>query len=73
MKQGVLILLMLMPLAATAQQKTTDCYCTDKSGLRIELGERICMSVDGRQIMAKCQMSQNNPMWREIAPQCLSS
>lgn len=73
MKRVVFILVMLVPIAAGAQQKTTECYCTDKSGARIELGETICMSVDGRQFMAQCQMSLNNPMWREVSPECLSS
>lgn len=53
--------------------KTADCFCTDTSGLRIELGQTVCMQVDGRMFMAQCQMSQNVPMWREVAPGCLSS
>ncbi len=53
--------------------KTVDCFCTDKSGARVELGEMICLQVDGRMFMAQCQMSLNNPMWREVAPACLSS
>lgn len=53
--------------------RTVECYCTDRTGSRVELGEFICMQVDGRMFMAQCQMSLNNPMWREIAPGCLSS
>lgn len=53
--------------------KTVECYCTDKSGARIELGETICMQVDGRMFMAQCQMSLNSPMWRELQNGCLSS
>lgn len=53
--------------------KTVDCYCTDKSGARVELGETICLQVDGRMFMAQCQMSLNVPMWREVAKGCLSS
>jgi hypothetical protein len=53
--------------------KTVDCYCTDRSGARIELGETICMQVDGRMFMAQCQMSLNVPMWREVEQGCLSS
>jgi hypothetical protein len=53
--------------------KTIDCYCTDKSGSRIELGETICLQVDGRMFMAQCQMSLNVPMWREVQEGCLSS
>lgn len=53
--------------------KVIDCYCTDKSGSRVELGETICLAVDGRMFMAQCQMSLNVPMWREISQGCLSS
>ncbi|MDG1472420.1 hypothetical protein [Pseudosulfitobacter sp. SM2401] len=53
--------------------KTIDCYCTDRSGSRIELGETICLQVDGRMFMAQCQMSLNVPMWREVQTGCLSS
>lgn len=53
--------------------KTIDCYCTDRAGSRIELGQTICMQVDGRMFMAQCQMSLNVPMWREVQEGCLSS
>ncbi|WP_420586892.1 hypothetical protein [Ruegeria sp.] len=53
--------------------KVRDCYCTDKSGSRIELGELICLQVDGRMFTAQCQMSLNVPMWREVQEGCLSS
>lgn len=53
--------------------KARDCYCTDSTGARIELGETICLRVDGRMFMAQCQMSLNVPMWREVRPGCLSS
>ena len=53
--------------------KIIECYCTDKTGARVELGELRCLQVDGRMFMAQCQMSLNNPMWREIGEGCLSS
>ena len=53
--------------------KIIDCYCTDTQGGRVDLGETICLHVDGRSFMAQCQMSLNVPMWREVAPACLSS
>ncbi|MFY0595860.1 MAG: hypothetical protein JXQ85_05480 [Cognatishimia sp.] len=53
--------------------KVIDCYCTDRTGSRIELGEYTCINVDGRMFTAQCQMSLNVPMWREISPGCLSS
>ncbi|MEM8654583.1 MAG: hypothetical protein AAGF36_07535 [Pseudomonadota bacterium] len=53
--------------------KTVECYCTDKAGARIEIGQTICLQVDGRMFMAQCQMSLNSPMWREVEEGCLSS
>lgn len=53
--------------------KTVECYCTDTQRNRIELGETICLQVDGRMFMAQCQMSLNVPMWREVQQGCLSS
>ncbi|WP_425039130.1 hypothetical protein [Primorskyibacter sp. S187A] len=53
--------------------KTVDCYCTDRTGSRIELGQTICMQVDGRMFMAQCQMSLNVPMWRQVEDGCATS
>ena len=70
--------LLLAPLPALADVtspsgKTVDCYCTDSSGLRVELGQRICLTVDGRAFMALCDMSLNVPIWRDTGTGCLSS
>lgn len=72
------ILLTLPAAAALADVqgpggKIIDCYCTDKSGARVELGEMRCLRVDGRMFMAQCQMSLNVPMWREVQSSCLSA
>lgn len=53
--------------------KTIDCYCTDTQGLRVELGETICLVVDGRAFMAQCDMSLNVPIWRDTGDGCISS
>ena len=47
--------------------------CLIEAERRIELGETICLHVDGRMFMAQCQMSLNVPMWREITEGCASS
>ncbi|WP_297775449.1 hypothetical protein [uncultured Roseovarius sp.] len=57
----------------TIGRKTIECYCTDRNGARIEMGETICLQVDGNMFMAQCQMSLNVPMWRKISDGCLSS
>ncbi|GAB5378157.1 MAG: hypothetical protein AcusKO_46190 [Acuticoccus sp.] len=47
-----------------------DCYCTDGDGRRVELGERICLTVGDRMFIARCDMSLNNPVWREEQEGC---
>ncbi|MDG1170641.1 MAG: hypothetical protein P8N14_15710 [Sulfitobacter sp.] len=68
--------LMALPAAADVTYpsgKTVDCYCTDRNHNRIELGETICLQVNGRMFMAQCQMSLNVPMWREVQEGCVTS
>ena len=72
------LFILLVPFGAqadvvTPEGRTIDCFCTDTSGSRIELGETICLQVDGRMFMAQCQMSLNVPMWRETSEGCLTS
>ncbi|MFL4471316.1 hypothetical protein ACERZ8_16050 [Tateyamaria armeniaca] len=72
----LLSLLMASPAVADVTSpsgKTVECYCTDKQRNRVELGETVCLQVDGRMFMAQCQMSLNVPMWREVQKGCLSS
>lgn len=69
-------ILPLLPAAAdvvTPNGKTIPCYCTDSNGGRVELGDKICLHVDGRSFTAQCQMSLNVPMWRELHEGCVSS
>ena len=53
--------------------RIVECYCTDTQGARIELGERICLKVDGRAFIAQCDMSLNVPIWRDTGVGCLTS
>jgi hypothetical protein len=73
MRFAICVILNLALAVPSAIAKTADCYCTDRAGSRVELGQTICMQVDGRMFMAQCQMSQNVPMWREVGQGCLSS
>ena len=76
LRGSVLLILMALPVYADVigpGGKTVDCYCTDTSGARVELGQTICLQVDGRMFMAQCQMSLNVPMWREVKEGCASS
>ncbi|MFB9148188.1 hypothetical protein [Roseovarius ramblicola] len=58
---------------ATIGGQTVECYCTDTSGARVEMGEMTCLRVDGRMFMARCAMSLNVPIWRKVSDGCLSS
>ena len=75
MKKIALLALIASPAFADVSSggKTIDCYCTDKTGSRMELGEMTCLQVDGNMFMAQCQMSLNVTMWRKISDGCLSS
>ncbi|WP_099827455.1 hypothetical protein [Oceaniglobus indicus] len=51
--------------------KPIELYCTDKTGARHELGAVICIVASSCQIwMGRCEMSQNNVMWRKIRDGC---
>lgn len=74
------IALIIAPLALTAATplvadpkkggvKWPDCYCTNR-GERVDMGKTSCLSVDGRSYLAKCDMSQNNPVWRDTGQLC---
>lgn len=75
MRMIFVLMLIASPVLADSNigGKTVDCYCTNTSGDRVELGQTICLQVDGRMFMAQCQMSLNVPMWREVAQGCLST
>ena len=72
----ILLALMATPAVGdvkTPGGKTVECYCTDSQGLRVSLGETICLTVNGRSFMAQCDMSLNVPTWRDTEQGCLSS
>lgn len=75
-KTALTLIFLAFPVAADVTSpsgKTVDCFCTDKSGARVELGEQRCLAVGGRIYMARCEMSLNVPMWRETDGNCVSS
>jgi hypothetical protein len=47
-----------------------DCYCTDSAGKRVEMGQTACLMIGSRQVLARCEMSVNNPTWRTEAEGC---
>lgn len=53
--------------------KPVDCYCTDTTRNRLEIGDTTCLVVGGQTFTAQCQMSLNVPMWRKISDGCQTS
>lgn len=72
MRWTILLAVLAVGPAWAQAGKTVDCYCTDSSGGRVEMGERTCLSVGGRQFMATCEMSLNVPIWRDTGESCLT-
>ena len=59
--------------AAGPSGRVIDCYCTDTVGARVEVGQEICLFVDGRAYTARCEMSLNVPMWRDTGRACVGA
>ena len=47
-----------------------DCYCTDSKGQRVEMGQKACLIIGSRRVLARCDMSVNNPTWRHESEGC---
>ena len=45
-------------------------YCTDSKGARRELGALLCIRTGCREVLARCEMALNNPIWRELQEGC---
>ena len=51
--------------------KWPECVCTDRNGVRHQLGTIMCLSVGDRTYEAKCVMAQNTPFWRDQGRGCV--
>ncbi|CTQ50250.1 hypothetical protein [Jannaschia donghaensis] len=71
-KIAVFLCLAALPAMGLAQSKTVECYCTDSTGARVEMGQQTCLSINGREFMARCDMSLNVPIWRDTGNDCLT-
>ena len=47
-----------------------DCYCTDSKGQRVDLHKTACLVIGSRRVLARCDMSLNNPTWRHESEGC---
>jgi len=46
-----------------------DYYCTNQ-GVRVDVEDFSCLTVDGKSFVAKCDISLNNPIWRATGESC---
>ncbi|MEM7177932.1 MAG: hypothetical protein AAGD47_06790 [Pseudomonadota bacterium] len=60
------------PPAAKEGHAYPDCFCTNSDGDRVELGESACLQIGSRRVWARCDMSLNNPAWRDDGEECPS-
>ncbi len=44
-------------------------FCTNR-GIRVEVEESSCLIIGDRHVRAVCDISLNNPMWRETGETC---
>ncbi len=49
-----------------------ECYCTNR-GQKVPMGGLSCLTVGQRTFLARCSMSINNPIWREVQDGCPAS
>ena len=47
-----------------------DCFCTDSTGKRVEMGMTSCLKIGSQHFLARCAMSLNNPTWRRVDDKC---
>ncbi|MEM6487120.1 MAG: hypothetical protein AAF677_02435 [Pseudomonadota bacterium] len=47
-----------------------DCYCTDSDGTRVEVGQLACLTINRRQVTARCEQASNLVIWRTQRDGC---
>ncbi|MHB0954411.1 MAG: hypothetical protein ACYC10_21160 [Allorhizobium sp.] len=47
-----------------------DCTCRNRDGKKYELGRVICLDVDGRRYLARCEMNLNVTTWTKLQEGC---
>ncbi|MEL6766269.1 MAG: hypothetical protein AAFP17_03750 [Pseudomonadota bacterium] len=48
-----------------------DCYCTDSTGGRVEVGQMACLRIGGREVTSRCEQADNLTIWRHQGDGCL--
>ncbi|MEM6678040.1 MAG: hypothetical protein AAF675_09215 [Pseudomonadota bacterium] len=47
-----------------------DCYCTDSTGGRVEIGELSCLRIGRRDVLSRCEQADNLTIWRHQGEGC---
>lgn len=50
-----------------------DCFCTDSTGSRVDVGRVACLTIGSRSFTARCAKSLNNTIWRKMSEGCPSA
>lgn len=68
----VLLVLLAWPMdiAAAGGLNGTLCTCRNRDGSRHQLGSLVCLNVDGRRYLARCEMALNVPNWKKVQDSC---
>jgi hypothetical protein len=61
------------PVPPAKGYRYPDCYCTDSQGSRVEIGRTACLRIGSQEVLAQCDMSLNNPIWRRVQEGCPTS
>ena len=57
-------------IAAAGGLHGTLCTCRNRDGSRHQLGSLVCLNVDGRRYLARCEMALNVPNWKKMQDNC---
>ena len=60
----------LAATAAAAEPSSFHCACRAGDGSRHELGQTVCIRVDGKSYLARCETSLNVTSWHKIQDGC---
>lgn len=68
----ILLALLALPIgiAEAAELHGTLCTCRNRDGSRHQLGSLVCLNVDGRRYLARCEMALNVPNWKKVQDSC---
>lgn len=61
---------LVVPDWAAAGPPDARCTCRNRDGSKHALGAVVCLSVDGRKFLARCEMVLNVSSWQKVQDGC---